>query len=240
VTETLTSRIGRRIRKWTGKPPALQSGEGDSLLDYVVESPSSQTAVDLLPGWGGAFPPESGITAGNAPFSADPRIAWAVAQSGGLEGKRVLELAAGEGWRTVLLDQENPASLDALEADRLAFLRGLVVKEVMRLSHAKMHLGDSRKWLDERSDRYDLIVAADALDRTDDGAGLLRAIAARTDALILWSRAGDAAAKRQDILDLLTSLGFADRRLSGDDPNAAGPDFTIFARRRAEKPADPA
>jgi hypothetical protein len=160
----------------------------DAVLDeYVVGMPCAQNAIGILPGWNHALPPELGVTGGGGPFYADPRIAWAIEQAGGIAGKRVLELGPLEASHTYMLEQGKPAVLCAIEANKLAFLRCLVVKEVFDLKIARFLLGDFTDWLDESPERYDLIVASGVLYHMQKPLRLLELMAARTDAFYLWT-----------------------------------------------------
>jgi hypothetical protein len=180
--------------------PAGQTALSPALLDrYVAGLPSAQTAVDALPGWNMALPPSVGVKAGEVPFYEDPRIHWALAQFGPLAGRSVLELGPLEASHTFMLERARPAKLDAIEANSLSFLRCLVVKELLGLKIARFHLGDFMAWLEQRPDRYDLIVASGVLYHMVEPVRLLEAIAARADAMYLWTHyASDAAMPKGD------------------------------------------
>jgi hypothetical protein len=198
VIETIKSTIGRKLRNWALKSPPASGDQDAHLLEYVVTLPSAQNAIDTLPGWNQTFPPEVGVTAGGMALYNDPRILWAIEQFGDLAGRRVLEVGPLEAWHTVMLDRHGPAVLDAVEANRLAFLRCLVVKEIMGLAHARFHLGDCQLWLEQREERYDLIVASGVLYHMEDPVRFLQAMAARTDSLFLWTHYVDDVAMPQD------------------------------------------
>lgn len=159
-----------------------------AILDaYVSGLPTPQNAVDLLPGWIMALPPETGAIAGPAPFYADTRIVWALEQAGPLAGKRVLELGPLEASHTYMLEKAGASAIHAVEANRLSFLRCLVAKEVMGLRNARFYLGDFEAWLQRHTTRYDLIVACGVLYHMLEPARLIELIAARTDAFFLWT-----------------------------------------------------
>jgi hypothetical protein len=168
-----------------------RSDDGDAfgpLMNDVYEfgAPSYQNAIDLLPGWNHAFPGDKKLHAGSAYMYEDPRIHWAVKQFGSLEGKRVLELGPLEASHTYLLERYGPQRIDAVEANRLAYLRCLVAKEVFGLRRARFHLGDFLRGL-QAPTRYDLIVACGVLYHMADPLLLLERMAARTDAIYLWT-----------------------------------------------------
>ena len=160
---------------------------GAALTDvYEFSAPTPQNAIDLLPGWTNAFPDEMQLNAGRAYLYEDPRIHWAVAQFGDLEGKRVLELGPLEGSHTYLLERYGARRVDAIEANKLAYLRCLVAKEIWGLRRARFHLGDFVRAL-QAPTRYDLIVACGVLYHMQDPLLLLERVAARTDSLFIWT-----------------------------------------------------
>lgn len=161
---------------------------------YVESAPTPQNAVDALPGWTCALPPEAAATAGALPLYADPRIAWLLDRYGPLEGRSVLELGPLEGSHTYMIERAGAARVDAIEANRLAFLRCLVFKELVGLARARFHLGNFVSWLDQPSLRYDLVVASGVLYHLRDPLHFLERAAAATDALFLWTHYMDEAA----------------------------------------------
>jgi hypothetical protein len=167
---------------------------GDDLFDrYVDTAPSAQNAIDAAPGWTTALPPEFGVTAGPMALTADTRIAWAVGRLGGVAGLRVLELGPLDGGHTYMLHAAGAARIDAIEANRLAFLRCLVLKEVTGLDRARFHLGDFTRGFGPVDGRFDLILASGVLYHLQAPTLLIEAIAARADALYLWTHVVDPA-----------------------------------------------
>ncbi len=134
----------------------------------------------MPPGWNQAFPAEYGLTAGKQHLYADPRILWALEQMGIVEGKRVLEIGPLEAGHTYLIDQHHPAQLHAIEANKLSFLRCLVVKEILKLKHAEFMLGDAQLWLEETDHVYDLILASGVLYHMQEPLRLLQAMGSRS------------------------------------------------------------
>lgn len=173
------SRASRTARKDPTTPPHLDQ--------YVKAPPSPQTAVDSLPGWNCALPPEVGAVAGPATFYEDQRIHWALEQFGSIEDRSILEIGPLEGSHTYLLERRNPGLLHAVEANRLSFLRCLVVKELLHMRKARFFLGDCQAWLENQPQRYDLIIASGVLYHMWDPVRLLELMAARSDAIFLWT-----------------------------------------------------
>jgi hypothetical protein len=259
------------------------------LDEYVVGLPCPQNAIDILPGWNHALPPHVSVVAGDGGFFHDTRILWAIEQYGSIEGRNILELGPLEASHTWLIEQHNPDRIDSIEANKLSFLRCLVVKELLKLKKPNFYIGDFTEWLDKTEHRYDFIIASGVLYHMDDPIRLLELIAARTDSFYLWThymseeamppgdprrgalvgameiqeRHGVSArlykrsyygawrskafcggmhdlhrwVQKDDILQIITVLGFDDVRVAHDEPDHQnGPAFSIFARRTA-KPA---
>ncbi|WP_210254811.1 bifunctional 2-polyprenyl-6-hydroxyphenol methylase/3-demethylubiquinol 3-O-methyltransferase UbiG [Methylocapsa sp. S129] len=158
-----------------------------ALDEYVVGMPSAQNAIDTLPGWNQALPPNVDAVAGNGAFYNDPRILWAIDQLGSIEGLSILELGPLEAAHTFLMEQHGPNAIDAVEANKLSYLRCLVVKELLDLRRAKFYLGDFAQWLEKTDRRYDFIVASGVLYHMEDPVRLLELIAARTNVFYLWT-----------------------------------------------------
>lgn len=162
-------------------------GTGAVLDDYAVGMPNAQNAVDALPGWNHALPDHVGAIAGSGAFYNDPRILWALEQFGSIDGRKILELGPLEASHTYILERAAPALIHAIEANKLSFLRCLVVKEILELKRAKFFLGDFIEWLQHPPVRYDLIVASGVLYHMEDPVRLLELLAANCDAFYLWT-----------------------------------------------------
>lgn len=170
----------------------------EHLTEYVTSMPSAQNAVDAVEGWNLALPPEAGATAGIGAFFHDPRIDWTCEQFGSLDGKTVLELGPLEASHTYMLHQKGAEEIHAIEANRLAFLRCLVVKELLDLRRAKFFLGNFVEWLKNRDQKYDLIVGSGILYHMEDPIELIDLLARRTDNLFLWTHYMDEASMPPD------------------------------------------
>jgi Methyltransferase domain len=158
------------------------------LDEYVDAFPSPQNAIDLIAGWNHALPPTAGVVTGSTiPMFADSRIDWCVEQFGGITSCRVLELGPLEGAHTYMLHQQRPALIHSIEANKLSFMRCLIVKQLLSLDRATFMLGDFRKWLDQSSERYDLIVGSGVLYHMPEPIRLLELMSQRTDALYIWT-----------------------------------------------------
>lgn len=154
---------------------------------YEQGMPAHQHAIDALPGWNCAFPPEFNLNAGTLPLYADDRIDWAVRTFGSIEGKTVLEVGPLEGMHTYMLHSHRPGKIDAIEANRLCFLRCLVTKQVLNIGNASFMLGDIHPWLTEREEVYDLAIASGVLYHMADPGDFLRLLAKRSNAVFIWT-----------------------------------------------------
>ncbi len=81
--------------------------------------------------------------------------------------------------------------IDAVEANKLCYLRCLVTKEILQLKSARFHLGDCQLWLEQRPNRYDFVIASGVLYHMQDPVRFLEAVAARTDAVFIWTHYAD-------------------------------------------------
>lgn len=161
------------------------------LDQYVTGARCAQNAVDALAGWNHALPPHAGAEAGTGFFYHDGRILWALQQFGPLAGKSVLEIGPLEASHTYLIEKHGPALLHAVEANKLSFLRCLVVKELLQLNIARFFLGDCQAWLEESAQRYDFIIASGVLYHMMDPVRFIELMSARTDAIFLWTHYAD-------------------------------------------------
>lgn len=164
--------------------------------DYETRPPSPQHALDLFAGeWSSSLPAShAGLVAGALPLHADPWLHWAIQRLGGVGGQRVLELGPLEGAHSWLLASQGAASVTAVEANRRAYLKCLVMKEVLGTERVRILLGDCAAYLAEPPvPRYDLAVASGVLYHMTDPVTLLARLAAAADRLYLYTFYYDAA-----------------------------------------------
>lgn len=191
-TSGVKARVAAILRGWAERlAPERREvlGQRTTLLaEYVTTVPTPQNAVDCVPGWNTPLPPEANAVAGTGfHYFNDPRIYWAAMLHGALTGARVLELGPLEASHTIMLHRLGAASIDAVEANRLAFLRCLIVKELVGLPNAHFHLGDFVAWVDAAPKRYDLVIASGVLYHLADPITFIETLARRTDALYIWT-----------------------------------------------------
>ena len=166
-----------------------------SILDvYTHEPPSISNALDLFAGqWSSKLPGEYGaLGPGPVPLFEDNRIDWLISELGGVAGLDVLELGPLEAGHSYMLEQAGVGSITAIEANSRAYLRCLVVKEILGLSRTKFLYGDFVPWLQTNEKHYDLTVASGVLYHMVDPAAFLADIARSSDRVFIWTQYFDA------------------------------------------------
>jgi SAM-dependent methyltransferase len=165
-------------------PPAAPS-----ILDqYVRSSPSAQNAVDIFAGeWSSGLPAAAGAVAGQVPLFDDPRIHWVIETVGGIKDFRVLELGPLEAGHTYMLHQAG-AHVVAIESNTRAYLKCLVVKELLAMNGCQFLLGDFAPYLETSTEHFDLLLASGVLYHSPDPIGLLESIARVSDRVGIWTQ----------------------------------------------------
>lgn len=158
-------------------------------------APSDQNALDLFAGEWSSRPPANrpDLKAGNTALFDDERIAWAHRQlldlgiAGGFTGRDVLEIGPLEGGHSYLLDRLGARQVTAIEANARAYLKCLIAKEVLGMPRVRFQLGDALAHLRAPGPRYDIAVACGILYHLVNPVELFELLAARCDALFLWT-----------------------------------------------------
>ncbi len=166
----------------------------DILDNYVTTFPTPQNALDIFKGhWSSRLPGTwSSLAAGTIPLFEDQRVTWAIESLGGVEGKTVLELGPLEGGHSYMLENAGAKFVIAIEGNTEAFLRCLVVKEILGLMRVRFLCGDFRKYIAEGQDQFDVVFASGVLYHMTDPVQLLIDISRRTQRLFLWTHYFDA------------------------------------------------
>jgi hypothetical protein len=160
-----------------------------SILDqYITAKPSAQNALDIFrTEWSSELPAETGLKAGHAALFADQRLVWAAQQLGGFAGYRVLELGPLEAGHTYMLERGGAASVLAIEANTRAYLKCLIIKEVLNLTRARFMLGDFVAYLRESDEHFDLCLASGVLYHMLNPVELIYLATKVSDKLLLWT-----------------------------------------------------
>jgi hypothetical protein len=118
---------------------------------YEHSAPSRHTAVDVFRGeWVSELP--DGLGGGEPALFADDRIKWLVGRVD-VRGLSVLELGPLEGGHSYMLERAGAKRVVAVEANRSAFARCLVVKEVFALLRVEFLCGDLVEYLRRTAER---------------------------------------------------------------------------------------
>jgi hypothetical protein len=171
---------------------------GDQTLDkkpvavldhYVTCAPNPQNALDLFKGeWASKLPaPLAHLDAGENVLFEDPRIPWAAEKLGGVNGKDVLELGPLEAGHTYMLEQLGAASILSVESNTRAFLKCLVIKELLGLEKAHFICGDFVEYLRSGNERFDVVIASGVLYHMKNPAELIALLSQATDKIFIWT-----------------------------------------------------
>lgn len=150
--------------------------------------------VDLLRGsWVCSLPKSLDVRAGEAAsFDEDERVHWANSKlPHGIGGMSVLELGPLEGYHTYHFQQLGAREIIAIECNNLAFLKCLIVKELLGL-HATFLYGDFIKYLETNDRRFDLCWASGVLYHQTDPLHLLSLLQGVSNTLFIWTHYFDA------------------------------------------------
>ena len=173
--------------------PALVGGLlGRGGSQFTTAAPSPQTALDSVRvPWASRFP-ITGIQSGDANLFDDERVRWAIEELGGVGGATCVELGPLEGGHSYMLQQAGAASVTAVEANKDAFLKCLVTKELLGLERCSFLCGDVLEYLSSTPDRFDVCWCVGILYHMVEPVQLLDLISKRADRLYIWTHYYDA------------------------------------------------
>lgn len=181
------SAIARKI-KAALKDRALRWAGLEVKAEYITTLPSAQNSLDLFPGdWASKLPPPfETLHAGNADLFNDKRILWLRDQLGGFDKMRVFECGPLEGGHTYMLEKFGADSILSVEAGTRAFLRCLVLKEMLGTHKSRFLLGDFVRQLGT-GERYDLVLACGVLYHLVDPVAAIATMSKVTDQIYVWT-----------------------------------------------------
>lgn len=199
LTRQLLARVVRRFRP----------SESRLRSNYFASAPSPQNALDIFQGeWYTSLPNEyHKLRAGSIDLFDDPRLAWGLSEIGDLGGKNALELGPLEGAHTYMLEQAGCASVTAIEGNPRAYLKCLVLKEVLGLQRSRFLCGDFVEYLRDAPPQVDFVVASGVLYHMTNPARLVHLISRVTDCVFIWTHYYDetAVTKKPNIRRKLTA-----------------------------------
>jgi hypothetical protein len=152
-------------------------------------APSAQATVDIFRGeWASRLPaPYEDVTAGPLSLFADDRLLWMFERLGTAQGKEVLELGPLDGGHSYMLEKSGASSVKAIEGNIRAYLRCLVIKELLSLKRVNFLCGDFVEWLRTNDDHFGLCVASGVLYHMRNPVELVELISKSCDSLFLWT-----------------------------------------------------
>lgn len=159
-----------------------------SILDeYFMKYPNSQNAIDIFHGEWSSIIPGNIKSNGNADLFNDPRIDLICDKIGDLRNANILELGPLEGGHTYMLSKKlNARSVTAIEANSRAYLKCLIIKELLEMNSVSFMLGDFDQYLDD-CNTFDLILACGVIYHCRNPIETIVKITNRTQKVGLWS-----------------------------------------------------
>lgn len=157
--------------------------------DFVTSAPSAQNAIDAVPdSWASKFPGQLGeLHAGKSLLFEDSRIRWGFERLGGVEGKAVLDLGPLEGAHSYMAQESGASRILGVEANRMAFLKCLVTKELLELSRCAFVCGEINEYLEASAEPFDVCIASGILYHMTDPVRLIDLISQRASRMIMWT-----------------------------------------------------
>lgn len=161
----------------------------DILDQYVISAPTLQNALDIFKGeWSSAPPKElETLQAGVSALFDDARIHWIAELWGGLKHQNVLELGPLAGGHSYMMERYGAASVLAIEANMRAYLKCLVVKELLHLQRSKFLCGDFIKFLRRNPPQFDACLASGVLYHMQNPVELIELISKVSDRVLIWT-----------------------------------------------------
>lgn len=191
--------------------------------EYVMSTPSPQQALDIFKGEWSSKLPEclATLQAGSIPLFEDARIEWCVEQLGGVKGKTVLELGPLEAGHSYMLERSGAATIVSIEANKRAFLKCLIVKELLDLKRTRFLYGDFVEYLKTNQTKFDVCIASGVLYHMRNPAELIALACEISEQLFIWTHYYD-----QEIIS--KNLNLAHKFSSGILNEYAGFKHTLY------------
>jgi hypothetical protein len=165
-------------------------GSGSNIsARYVTSAPSLQNALDIFKGeWWSQLPQQfSDLQAGQIPVFEDPRLYWGLSELGDVSGQSAIELGPLEGGHTYILERAGFASILSIEANPRAYLRCLIIKEIVELKKTRFLCGDFLEYLRGSPAPVDAVFSSGVLYHMINPAELIALLSKITRRLFLWT-----------------------------------------------------
>jgi hypothetical protein len=195
-----------------------------SILDHYIDSaPTVQNALNIFRGeWASTLPGDlSLLEAGSIPLFDDPRISWAIKQMGSVRGKNIIELGPLEAGHTYMLEQAGASSITAIESNTHAYLKCLIIKEILGLKRAKFLCGDFIEYLRKKTSPFDICFASGVLYHMRNPAELVFLISQVASQVYIWTQYYDSQIVQSNPL-------FAPKFPSSSRANYIGFEHTLY------------
>lgn len=183
------SLLGKVKKLFLGRP-ANEVEKPDILDQYVLSAPNDQNVLDVFSGqWSSRFPDNYGLDTqpGQARLFEDERVLWVEEAFGGFSGWEVLELGPLEGGHSFMFQNRGAKKVISIEANTLAFLKCLCVKEIFKLDRVEFKLGDFVSYLETEIPGFDLVFASGVLYHMEEPLKLLDLISKVSNRLFIWT-----------------------------------------------------
>jgi hypothetical protein len=168
----------------------LSRGEGDR---FVTDVPSPQTAIDAAPSAWASRLPLPGVNSGESELFADSRVDWGIEALGGVSEAKCVELGPLEGGHSYMLERAGAGGVTAVEANKDAYLKCLVVKELLGMPRCSFLCGDVVEYLKASDEKFDVCWCAGILYHMVDPVQLIDLTSQRASRLFMWTHYYDAA-----------------------------------------------
>jgi uncharacterized protein DUF1698 len=151
--------------------------------------PSDQNALDIFKGeWWSKLPQQfAHLHAGQIRVFEDPRVHWALSQLGNVNGQTALELGPLEGAHTYMLEGAGFGSILSIEANPRAYLKCLIIKEIVGSTRTRFLCGDFLEYLRNSPPPFDAVFASGVLYHLINPVELIARLGNITRRLFLWT-----------------------------------------------------
>ncbi|MGH2904598.1 MAG: class I SAM-dependent methyltransferase [Solirubrobacteraceae bacterium] len=180
----------QRVVSFLSSLRELSRGDRDR---FVAAAPSPQTAIEAVSTAWASRLPLPGVSSGEAELFADPRVDWAIKALGGVNAAKCVELGPLEGGHSYMLEKAGAGSVTAVEANREAYLKCLIVKELLGMRRCLFLCGDVVEYLKATEEKFDVCWCMGILYHMVDPVQLIDLTSQRASQLYMWTHYYDAA-----------------------------------------------